>query len=90
MPLQNSLWIGASSPCESPIISREFTIDAPVASATLRITALGFFEAIINGKPVTEYTFLPVPSANQQAFYTLSRTASPIESTTMILMYLPC
>ncbi len=62
MPLQNSLWIGASSPCESPIISREFTVDAPVASATLRITALGFFEAIINGKPVTEYTFLPVPS----------------------------
>ncbi|WP_430782762.1 family 78 glycoside hydrolase catalytic domain [Actinoplanes sp. G11-F43] len=36
----------------APVLRTEFTVDAPVTRATLRISSLGVHEARINGKPV--------------------------------------
>lgn len=58
------LWIGADQSCDSPIILRRFYVTnvGNIEKATLTITGLGFFEASINGSPVTEQRFLPVVS----------------------------
>ncbi len=58
-PLEGALWIGADAPCESPIIRRRFTLEE-VKPAVLHITGLGYFEATLNGKPVSSDKFVPV------------------------------
>ena len=69
---ENAVWIGASEPCPSPLISRRFEVsgDGPTE---LYITGLGYFEARINGKLVTADRFIPVQSdyekRNTSAFY---------------------
>lgn len=69
---KNAVWIGASEPCPSPIISRRFEVsgDGPTE---LYITGLGYFEARINGKLVTADRFIPVQSdyekRNTSTFY---------------------
>lgn len=58
-------WIGAgltgdrhtSAPC--PYLRRSFTLDGTVSSARLYITALGLYEATLNGKPVSDSVFSP-------------------------------
>ncbi|MBQ3141345.1 MAG: family 78 glycoside hydrolase catalytic domain [Clostridia bacterium] len=42
-----------------PLFWREFHLDRPVFSATLHITARGVYNALINGKAVTDYRFAP-------------------------------
>ena len=61
MPFENCQWIGTKTDCVSPIISRSFYTTAGQA-ATLYITGLGYFEAKINGKSITDWLFLPVVS----------------------------
>jgi alpha-L-rhamnosidase len=59
------LWIGASlvggprtsSPC--PFLRRSFSLDKPVAAARLYVTALGVYEASINGQRVGEAELAP-------------------------------
>ncbi len=46
-----------SPPC--PHVRKGFRLDAPVAFARLRITAIGVYEARINGQPVGDYVFAP-------------------------------
>ena len=58
-PLSESKWISAHPLCQSPVLIRHFSA-ADVKAATLFITGLGYFEAKINGKPVTEDRFLPL------------------------------
>lgn len=60
-PFEGCCWVGGDDQCESPIISRTFII-SQVNRATLWVTGLGFFEARINGIPVTDHWFLPVVS----------------------------
>lgn len=67
---KNCQWIGANKTCVSPIISKKFTID-DLKNATLYITGLGYFEAKINGKAVTDYMFLPVASDYQPRDFSL-------------------
>ncbi|MBQ9860193.1 MAG: family 78 glycoside hydrolase catalytic domain [Clostridia bacterium] len=55
------VWVGPSYPCGSPRIIRRFTAQA-AKKATLTVTGLGYFEAYVNGTPVTEYRLLPVAS----------------------------
>lgn len=55
-PLCNARWVGA--PGASPVVIRRFCAGA-VEKATLFVTGLGYFEARINGKPVTHERFLP-------------------------------
>ena len=59
-PFNSACWIGTQSGCESPIIMKKFHLDKLPESSVLYITSLGFFEARVNGKKVTEYKFLPV------------------------------
>ena len=58
-PLSGAQWIGAHPLCQSPVIIRRFSV-ADVSAATLFVTGLGYFEAKINGKPVTEDRFQPL------------------------------
>ncbi|MBR4889651.1 MAG: alpha-L-rhamnosidase N-terminal domain-containing protein, partial [Clostridia bacterium] len=58
-PLEGALWIGADAACESPVIRRRFILEE-VKSAVLYITGLGYFEAMLNGKPVSSDKFVPV------------------------------
>ena len=58
-PLAESKWISAHPLCQSPVFIRRFSV-ADVKAATLFITGLGYFEAKINGKPVTEDRLLPL------------------------------
>ena len=58
-PFVNCKWIGAETECQTPVITKRFNLEKP-AKASLKITACGFFEAKVNGKPVTDYMFLPV------------------------------
>jgi alpha-L-rhamnosidase len=58
-------WIGTSlcgSPMTAPptpMLRRSFSVDQPIASARLYITALGLYEATLNGQPVTDATLAP-------------------------------
>ena len=60
-PLYGAKWIAGSRDCQSPVISRTFSARKPV-KAELHITGLGYFDARINGKPVTELRLLPAVS----------------------------
>lgn len=57
--LNNCKWIGAQSEIVSPIVLRRFNTEN-IRKATLIITGLGYFEAKINDKAVTDYMYLPV------------------------------
>lgn len=54
-------WICSAESTVSPVFYKEFICDEPW-SATLYITGLGFFEAAINGYPISEDRFVPVLS----------------------------
>ena len=60
-PLFGCRWIGADKECQSPILSRKFSVEIPL-STTLHITGLGYFTAEINGKAVSDHYFQPVVS----------------------------
>ncbi|MBR6571431.1 MAG: family 78 glycoside hydrolase catalytic domain [Clostridia bacterium] len=55
------IWLGTDENYASPVITRRFALPA-VQKATLRITGLGYFEATLNGTPVTTDCFLPLAS----------------------------
>ncbi len=56
-PFKNARWIGAAE-WASPVITRRFSAGA-VEKAMLFVTGLGYFEAKLNGLPVTQERFLP-------------------------------
>ncbi len=61
MSIYTAKWIRERSDCESPIFHKRF--DAlNIKKATLDICGLGFFEAFINGLPVTDAVFTPAQS----------------------------
>jgi hypothetical protein len=60
------------------VITRTFSVAAIPETAVLRITALGFFEATINGKAVTPYHFLPVLSDFEKQNIISASAAAPI------------
>ena len=54
-------WIKPAGETESkaPCFARTFRVDKPLVSAVLRLTALGVYEACINGNPVTDTVLNP-------------------------------
>lgn len=62
--LQGARWIAASAISESPIITRKFQVtkEQAKAGAEIYITGLGYFEAMLNDKPITEDVLTPLPS----------------------------
>lgn len=57
--LHGASWITCGPDAVSPVFNKAFSAVQP-SSATLFITGLGFFEAKINGMPVSEDRFVPV------------------------------
>ena len=57
---KNSKWICADKTVSSPIISKRFSVLDNVKKAVLHVTGLGYFEALVNDKKVTDYLLLPV------------------------------
>lgn len=60
-PLAKAKWIGAEKEAQSPIIIRRFHTKK-VQKATLFVTGLGYFEAKVNGKAISDDRFIPVVS----------------------------
>lgn len=58
---ENCKWVGSDPAYSTSVIRRRFTLPR-AEKATLTITGLGFFEARINGRAVTDRYFLPVVS----------------------------
>lgn len=83
-PLNNAKWISAAPACQSPVFTRRFEAGA-VANAVLYITGLGYFEARINGQPVTEDRFLPLVTDYEPR--DLTKFAYPLHDTTTHRIY---
>ncbi len=84
--LSNCLWIGADSDTVSPIILKKFNVSG-VKKATLIITGLGYFEARVNDKAVTDYRFLPVVSDYEPRDLTLCAHKNTVGTTTNRIYY---
>ncbi len=84
--LSNCLWIGADSGTVSPIILKTFNVSG-VKKATLIITGLGYFEARVNDKAVTDYKFLPVVSDYEPRDLTLCAHKNTVGTTTNRIYY---
>ena len=83
-PLSNARWVGARPECQSPVIIRRFQA-SDVKSAVLFVTGLGYFEARINGIPVTEDRFLPLVTDYEPR--DLMKFAYPLHDTTTHRIY---
>ncbi len=59
-PLGNAKWISPAKECDSPVIVKKFNLDSVAPDAKIYITGLGFFEASINGKKITNDKFIPL------------------------------
>lgn len=84
--LKNCMWIGATKEVVSPVILRRFNISG-VKKATLIITGLGYFEARINDKSVTDYMYLPVVSDYEPRDLTLCAHKNTTGTTTNRIYY---
>jgi len=64
-PISSAQWISSShrgaprTPVPVPYFRKSFDLGAPVLQATLHITALGVYEAEINGQPVGDHVLAP-------------------------------
>ena len=59
---KNARWIAPDEPMTVTVFVRNFTLNKTPKSAMLDITGLGYFEAYINGYPITVDKLIPVPS----------------------------
>ncbi len=84
--LNNCIWIGAEKQIVSPIILRRFNIK-DIKKATLFVTGLGYFEARINDKAVTDYLFLPVVTDYEPRDLTLCAHKGTSGTTTNRIYY---
>ena len=84
--LSNCVWIGASSKVVSPIILRRFGAEN-VKKASLIVTGLGYFEALVNNKKVTDYLYLPVVTDYEPRDLTLCAHKGTTGTTTNRIYY---
>ena len=84
--LKNCVWIGATSDVVSPVIIRKFNTDN-IKKATLIITGLGYFEALVNNKPVTDYMYLPVVTDYEPRDLTLCAHKNTVGTTANRIYY---
>ncbi len=84
--LKNCVWIGANGGIVSPIILRKFNVEG-IKKASLFITGLGYFEAKINDKSVTDYKFLPVITDYEPRDLTLCAHKNTTGTTTNRIYY---
>ena len=83
-PLANAKWIAARAACQSPVFIRRFNA-TDVKNAILFVTGLGYFEARVNGLPVTEDRFLPLVTDYEPR--DLTKFAYPLNDVTTHRIY---
>ena len=83
-PFEGAVWIGADSGEVSPVIIRRFSVHSH-KKAKLFVTGLGYYEARINGFPVTDGRFLP--SVSDYAPRDFSRFLYPLSDQTTHRVY---
>jgi len=59
-------WV--TTPCDTPILHTEFTLNNTVTDAVITICGLGFFECYLNGKPVSTEKFAMLRSEYHKRF----------------------
>ena len=61
-PFETAKWITPNDEtCQSPVIRRVFSVEE-ITQTILYVTGLGYFEARLNGQPVTEDLLIPLAS----------------------------
>ena len=60
-PFDGCLWIAPDEAVDTTVVRRRFSINDPTG-AVLYITGLGYFEARLNGRPLTDDRLVPLPS----------------------------
>lgn len=77
-PFAEARWISPADDVSAPVIQRRFFVSDP-ASARLHVTGLGYFQATLNGAPVSADRFVPAFSdVEKREFHDL---AYPIQDT---------
>ena len=84
--LDNCTWIAAEKDVVSPVFLRRFNV-SNAQKATLIITGLGYFDATINDKAVTDYMYLPVVSDYEPRDLTLCAHRNTVGTTTSRVYY---
>ncbi len=84
--LKNCVWISTDKTVVSPVIFRRFDVDS-IIKATLVITGLGYFEARVNDRIVTDYMYLPVVTDYQPRDLTLCAHKNTVGTTTSRIYY---
>ena len=77
-------WIGMASRRgrrAAPLFRREFTVNGPVASATLVISGLGYFEAWINGGRVGDHVLDPAQTDYEKRVFYVSHDVTEMTRT---------
>ena len=76
----NAKWIKAAGKQKDvcPEFTKSFSCDGTVRSATLRITALGVYEALINGKRIGEFFMAPGWTAYQKRLQVQTYDITPL------------
>ncbi len=83
-PFEEAVWIAGNKECQSPVFFRRFNVSG-IVSAKLMITGLGYFEACVNGRAVTDKKFIPVVSDYEKRDLRLLR--DPLTDTTTNRIY---
>ena len=62
MAFENAKWIASQAPVSVPVFKRCFDLSKLPEVAKISVTGLGYFEAYINGMPLTDARLLPAAS----------------------------
>lgn len=62
MAFETAKWIAPQSPVSVPVFKRSFELNKLPGVAKIDITGLGYFEAYVNGMPLTDARLLPAAS----------------------------
>ena len=62
MAFENARWIAPQAPVSVPVFKRRFELNTLPKAAKINITGLGYFEAYVNGMPLTDARLLPAAS----------------------------
>ena len=62
MAFETARWIASQQPISVPVFKRSFELNRLPAVAKINITGLGYFEAYINGIPLTDERLIPAAS----------------------------
>ncbi|HEY3268291.1 MAG TPA: family 78 glycoside hydrolase catalytic domain [Armatimonadota bacterium] len=76
-------WIGGAEPgaAEAPLLRKQFTVEGPVARATLTFCALGYGVLTVNGQPIDDAVLEPAYTQYNKRAQSITRDVSKLVHT---------